>query len=246
MEVSLGELFARDMSALSAEIIADLQAAVTYGMRHVADGARDDLKAQIRAAGLGNGLANAMRSRTYPRQPSFNATAYVYSRAPEIIAAFSLGVTITAHRGKYLALPTLFNLRGGRRGGGLIRVGSEARVRKNLRITAQAMAALKTGTFTRPFRNGRGLIWFLKVRGVRTGERRKLRAFARSVPSLEFGSGRGKRVRDIVSEGAVPMFLLVPKVTIQRAIDVDTVAKVWAARTPDEILAEFGRRRAAQ
>lgn len=80
---------------------------VTAGRRQVADGLKEDLREDVRRAGLGQRLANTWRGRTFPSSgESVEAAAYVSSNAPKLIDAFDRGVTITAKGRKYLAIPT--------------------------------------------------------------------------------------------------------------------------------------------
>ncbi len=80
---------------------------VTAGMREVTDGLKEDLRAEVREAGLGPRLANTWRGQTFPKTgESADAAAYVSSNAPKLIDAFDRGVTIKAKNGQYLAIPT--------------------------------------------------------------------------------------------------------------------------------------------
>lgn len=64
---------------------------------------RDD----VRKAGLGDRLANTWQGKTYPQgKPSASPAAFIYSKAPLIINAFTEGVTITHHDSLWLAIPT--------------------------------------------------------------------------------------------------------------------------------------------
>jgi hypothetical protein len=78
---------------------------------------------QVVAVGLGQRLANSIRSEVYPQAPrkSVNAAAMVFTNAPEIIDGFARGATIQPVNGaRYLAIPTdlvgrLVNVEGKRR-----------------------------------------------------------------------------------------------------------------------------------
>ncbi|HMO09365.1 MAG TPA: DUF6441 family protein [Paracoccaceae bacterium] len=83
----------------------------------VADAAREvqeAWRAQVRGA-LGNRLAGTIRRQVFPQgQPSPNAAALVWSKAPDIVGAHARGVTIRSQNGFWLAIPTAAAGRGAR------------------------------------------------------------------------------------------------------------------------------------
>lgn len=90
----------------------NMQRALTSGMRKITEGAKKDLRNEIKAAGLGGKLANTWRGNTYPKgENSFGPAGYIYSQAPHIIHAFERGPTVTAKNSKYLAIPTQYAMR---------------------------------------------------------------------------------------------------------------------------------------
>lgn len=92
--------------------------AVTTAMRDAGTGLKTAWRAQITGAGLGARLARTIRSEVYPKgQPSLNAAALVWSKAPVIIGAHDTGLLIRSKNGFWLAIPTPAagkSLRGGR------------------------------------------------------------------------------------------------------------------------------------
>ncbi len=68
----------------------------------------DELRSQVRAAGLGTGLEKAWRREVYPRsrKRTFHPAALVYSKSTVLHDAFDLGPTITARRSRFLVIPT--------------------------------------------------------------------------------------------------------------------------------------------
>ena len=68
----------------------------------------DELRGQVRAAGLGTGLEKAWRREVYPRsrKRTFHPAALVYSKSTVLHDAFDLGPTITARRSRFLVIPT--------------------------------------------------------------------------------------------------------------------------------------------
>jgi hypothetical protein len=62
---------------------------------------------QITGAGLGQRLANTIRSEQFPKgRPSLNAATVVWSKAPVIIGAHDTGPLIRSRDGFWLAIPT--------------------------------------------------------------------------------------------------------------------------------------------
>lgn len=91
--------------------------AVLHGAAvEAADVVKRDWRRAIRAAGLGDKIANTIRSNTYPprlrmvgrkgTRTSLSPATLVYSRAPHILSGHA-GAAISA-QGKYLAIPTEF------------------------------------------------------------------------------------------------------------------------------------------
>ena len=68
----------------------------------------DELRGQVRAAGLGTGLEKAWRREVYPRsrKRTFHPAALVYSKSTVLHDAFDAGPTITARRSRFLVIPT--------------------------------------------------------------------------------------------------------------------------------------------
>jgi hypothetical protein len=86
------------------EMARDVRAAVTLA----AEGMRDELRDQVRAAGLGAGLEKAWRSEIYPKRRSrtLRPAGLVYSKATVLHQAYAEGPTIVAgKRFLVIALP---------------------------------------------------------------------------------------------------------------------------------------------
>lgn len=81
--------------------------AVTQTMRAVAQVLKARWRQDVAEAGLGSKLSNAIRSDSYPKgQPSLNAAAMVWTKAPKIISAHEEGALIRSRDGFWLAIPT--------------------------------------------------------------------------------------------------------------------------------------------
>lgn len=80
--------------------------AVTAGVRRGTQVLQQRWRGQVRGAGLGSGLTNAIRSRTWPTgTESVDAAGMVWANSQKIVDAFDRGVTIRARHGAWLAIP---------------------------------------------------------------------------------------------------------------------------------------------
>lgn len=108
---------APDVRAALASDMDDVARDLTDGMRQVASGLKEELRDQVRAADLGEKLAKTWQGQSYPKTGnSFDPSAFVWSKAPTIVDAFSRGATIVPVNGqRYLAIPSPNVPRRGRR-----------------------------------------------------------------------------------------------------------------------------------
>jgi len=121
-----------DLAAMMAAEIKAGEKAVSAAMREAGTGLKSDWRAQITGAGLGRRLAGSIRSEFYPkREPSLNAAAFIWSKAPKIINAHDTGPLIRSKHGFWLAIPT--KAAGKSRRGGRITPG-EWEQRSGLRL----------------------------------------------------------------------------------------------------------------
>jgi hypothetical protein len=192
-----------DLGKALAETEKDIERAVTFGMREVADGLKQDLRDDVVAAGLGERLARTWRGKTFPEAgESLEAAAYVWSRAPKIIDAFDRGVTIRSRDRFWLAIPTAA---AGPRG-----IGASGR---SARITPGGWER-RTGLRLRfVYRRGRPSL--LVADGARLNSK-----------------GRAAANRQKNGQASVIVFILVPQVTLKKRLDIDAAARAWAGRVP--------------
>lgn len=219
--------------------------AVTRGVRSETDRLKRELREQVVSAfgARGRGIANAWRSRVFPETgESLNAAGLVWSKVPTIIHTFQHGALIRARGGRFLAIPTGFNAVGGRRGRAS-GAGSPSRQRDGspgLRVTPQQMVASRQA-FLRPFKSGRGFVWCLPVRrGERIG-RRRAPLIAGGLAAVATARRRGAAAwqAELLRQGFVPMFLLVPQVQLPKRLDVRGAAERALARLPAAIVREW-------
>ena len=98
--------FTPDLVAMMRAEVAAGQKAVSTTMAQAGAGLKSAWRAQITGAGLGQRLANTIRSQTYPKgRNSLDAAALVWSNAPVIIGAHDTGPLIRSASGFWLAIP---------------------------------------------------------------------------------------------------------------------------------------------
>ena len=96
-----------DLVAMMAAEIKAGERAVTTATREAGSNLKTAWRGQITGAGLGQRLANTIRSEQFPKgRPSLSAAALVWSKAPVIIGAHDAGPLIRSKNGFWLAIPT--------------------------------------------------------------------------------------------------------------------------------------------
>lgn len=215
-----------------------LEKAVTEGLKSAGDSLKKDLRAQTKAAGLGQRLANTWRGPpneyVYPSgRYSKNAAVNVVSHAPHIIAAYDQGGIIQAKRGRYLAVPLPQAQR---------LIGIE---KTKYRITPRLLEewlGIKLIMIERPGRHP-----LLVARGVRLsgggriGDRRGGGGKIKKLSTLKATKNMGERssLRGMVD---VPMFVLIRQVSLRKRLDVEALARRWGESVPAIIDQRMGGR----
>lgn len=195
-----------DLGRIMAEEVKAAEKAVTAGVGEAAEGLKAELRTQITNAGLGPRLARTWRSETYPKgQDSISAAGLVWSKAPGIIRVYENGAVIRSRNGFYLAIPTAAAGRFGDGGRKITPGGWERRTGQRLRFVYR--------------RNAASLLVADNMR-ARTGKRG---GYSRA-SAAALRSGRG-----LVT---VPIFILVPQVTVRKRLDVASAANRWVDRLP--------------
>lgn len=96
-----------DLVAMMAAEIRAGERAVSQAVSEAGNSVKSSWRAQITGAGLGQRLANTIRSEQFPKgRPSLSAAAVVWSKAPVIIGAHDTGPLIRSRNGFWLAIPT--------------------------------------------------------------------------------------------------------------------------------------------
>lgn len=199
---SLAELMAAEAKAA--------ERAVTAGVREATDGLKQELRAQITGAGLGERLARTWRSETYPKgRSSIGAAGFVWSKAPGIVRIYEDGAVIRSTRGLFLAIPTQAAGRYGDGGRKITPGGWERRTAMRLRFV---------------YRRGAPSLLVADNLRARTGKRGGFAA----------ASAAARRTgRNLVT---VPIFVLVPQVSFRKRLDVAGAARRWHGRVPELVL----------
>ncbi|MFA5040972.1 MAG: DUF6441 family protein [Bdellovibrionales bacterium] len=198
-----------DLKRIMADELKTAEQAVTSGVRQATDGLKGELRNQISSAGLGQKLANTWRGQVYPKGgASLNAAGFVWSKAPEIVSAFGNGVTIRSSHGFFLAIPT--------EAAGKSAMGK--RITPGLWEQAHGMRLRFV------YRRGAVSLLVADNMRARTGKRGGFSAASTSA----LRTGRGLTT--------VPIFLLVPQVTLRKRFDIDRAANKWTAHLPSLVI----------
>lgn len=199
-----------DLKRFLAEEVKAAEEAVTAGVREATDGLKQELRRQIAGAGLGQRLANTWRSEIYPNgQKSIRAAGLVFSKAPNIVRVYEEGAVIRSKHGFFLAIPTPA---AGRFGDG------------RRKMTPGLWERMHGARLRFVYRRRGPSLLVADNRRARTGKRG---GFARA-SERALRTGRG-----LVT---VPMFLLVPQVTLRKRLDVAGAAEKWLALLPQLVV----------
>lgn len=208
-----------DIAAIIQEGRDGIAAALRVGMDAASARVQEQLRGQVRAAGLGAGLEKAWQQRSYGGAKTLHPAALVYSKATLLHQVFTEGATIQARTGRYLAIPTreaealgFATARTNRAGKG---TGS---IPRRASMVADAIKALgEENTATLPLPRGRKLLVY------------------------KTPSGRSSRGGKAIRRGAnVPLFILVPMVRLSPRLDVDSVRAAAGGVLAGEIAAALG------
>jgi len=191
------------------------ETAVTRAVDDVGLAIKNDWRGQIVGAGLGDGLAFSVRSKTYPDWTvSANAATEVKSDAGDILTGHDEGSLIRSKEGFWLAIP-------------LPAAGRRARNSRPTPAEWERQSGLRLRFVFRPGRSG-----LLVTEGgvsVRTGR-------VRGRKRLRLKSGAyAKNVQSIA------IFVLVPQVKLPKRLDLMPAARAHAARLDAMIVRHYER-----
>jgi hypothetical protein len=186
--------------------------AVTAGVREATEGLKTELRRQITSAGLGTRLANTWRGEVYPKgQPSIGAAGFVWLKAPGIVRLYAEGAVIRSKQGLFLAIPTP----------AAGRFGDARR-----KITPGAWERIHGMRLRFVYRRGSPSL--LVADNVRLTKRGRATA--------NIGRRQGAAFTRLTGRTTVPLFILVPEVTVRKRLDIDGAAQKWIAALPQLVV----------
>jgi hypothetical protein len=190
-----------DLNALLKAELGAAERAVTTGIRAATDGFKTELRGQITGAGLGSRLANTWRGEVYPKgQSSIAAAGYVFSKAPGIVRLYAEGAVIRSKQGLFLAIPTP----------AAGRFGDERR-----KITPGAWERIHGMRLRFVYRRGSPSL--LVADNARLTKRGRAAA--------NISRRQGAAFTRLAGRTTMPVFILVPQVTVRKRLDVDGAAR---------------------
>ena len=201
-----------DLDQMLADEVRIAEQAVTHSIREATDGLKTELRSQITGAGLGQRLANTWRGEVYPKgKLSIKAAGLVYSRAPVIVGAHDQGATIRSKDGFWLAIP----------------LPAAGKGPRGKRMTPGLWEKLRGQRLRFIYRRGKPSLLVAENQRARQGQRGGFSAASQKAQT----TGRG-----LIT---VPMFLLVPQVTLKKKFDIDRSARRWISTLAQRIANRF-------
>jgi hypothetical protein len=202
-----------DLQALLKAELRGAERAVTGGVRAATLGLKTELRGQITNAGLGQRLANTWRSRNYPEggEQSLGAAGFVWSKAPNLIRLYNEGAIIRSKQGLYLAIPTPAAGRFGDR---------------RQKITPGAWERI----------HGIRLRFIYRRSGPSLLVADNVRLTARGRAAANVGRRQGAIYSRLSGRTTVPLFILVPQVSVKKRLDVEGAAQKWIGALPQLVL----------
>ncbi len=198
-----------NLNKIMAEEVRSAEKAVTAGVRQATDGLKLELRGQITNAGLGQRLANTWRGQVYPKGSlSINAAGFVWSKAPDIVRSYAYGAVIRSSKGFFLAIPT----------------AAAGKYAMGKKITPGGWEQAHGKRLRFVYRRGAPSLLVADDMRARTGKRG---GFA-DASAKAIKTGRG-----LVT---VPIFILVPQVTIRKRFDIDSAARKWIDLVPKLVI----------
>jgi hypothetical protein len=201
-----------ELDQMLAEEVRIAEQAVTQSIREATDGLKTELRSQITGAGLGQRLANTWRGEVYPKgKLSIKAAGLVYSRAPEVVGAHGQGVSIRSNDGFWLAIP----------------LPAAGKGPRGKRMTPGLWEKLRGQRLRFVYRRGKPSLLVAENQRARQGQRGGFSAASQKAQASE---------RGLVT---VPMFLLVPQVTLKKKFDIDSASRRWVSTLANRIANRF-------
>jgi hypothetical protein len=213
-------LDAPDLAALFKERVAR---GFTAAMKKETRALEKQFEGATVAAGLSQILARTWQSRSFPTNgDSIGPAGLIWTRAPMAMRAFAEGAVIVPKQGRFLAIPTVWNRQGGRRGAGP-------------RVTPAQMVSAKGQAFVFKSKRTPGVkIWALRAAPLGGKGNRKYSVLAGGLAAVNASGSRAAvragNQRDLLKQGFVPMFVLVPRVVIRKRLNLPPMIQAAQAR----------------
>lgn len=209
------EIGQREWTAATKAIEGQTAKASTLAMADAGQGAATDWKRQVESGfKKPQRLINTIKVNVYPKgQDSLDPTAWVYSKARDIMAAYASGTVIRAKTGRFLAIPT-DDVPRTRNGGPLTPVQVEAQFGKPLIYIAPHARGLSSPTTLRG--HGAG---YLAIKDLVS---KKASGRYRNATANELARGRAARPISLVI-----MFILVTQTQARKRFDLPSIANKW-------------------
>jgi hypothetical protein len=205
-----------DLQALLKAELRGAERAVTGGVRAATLGLKTELRAQVTGAGLGQRLANTWRSRIYPEgEQSLSAAGFVWSKAPNLIRLYDAGAVIRSRQGLYLAIPTPAAGRFGDR---------------RQKITPGAWERI----------HGIRLRFVYRQSGPSLLVADNVRLTARGRAASNIARRQGAIYSRLSGRTTVPLFILVPQVSVKKRLDIEGAAEKWIGALPGLVIRHWG------
>lgn len=203
-----------NLTNVVADELEDVRGASARGIRKGTDLLKGRLRKQVERAGMGGKLAKTWRGKHYRNTGNFDEAGFVYSKAPNIISAFSKNTTIRSKGGRYLAIPSSAAPKRG--------------VNKKKKASPSNWDAAKFGPLRYvPPRKGRAALL--------VADENKIGKTGRATRRLK----RTKTGKFRKGAATVVMFFLVRQVRFKKRWDVDSATHRVANILPQLILREF-------
>jgi hypothetical protein len=175
---------------------------------------KEKFRAQVTGAGLGQRLANTIRSQTFPVSgQSLNAASLVWAKAPHILEAFDTGTVIKAAGGRYLSVPT---------------ENAPKRGTGGTKISPKNWPAARLGELRLGKTDTGRLVLLVDNLRQRSGKR----------------GGFAKASKTAIKKGeakTVVMFFLIPSARLQKLTDFARDAEQIGSQIPAQIIAAWDR-----
>ena len=214
----IGVAITGDLRKIMAAELKDVGQAVRDAVTQSTESVKQDWRGDVRSAGLGNKLANTIRAKVYANDSPMRTAGLVWTKAPKILDAHERGVTIRAHGGKYLAIPT----------SAAPKKGTDGK-----RVTPQTMPS-SYGELR--FVPRRGKPPLLVADNLRVGGAGGLKG------GTQASTRKGRvRVRQSRSGVSAVMFILVPQVKLKKKFDIKSTSEKWLGRMHQKLSSELGK-----